>query len=83
MFIINDVKALLTIYSITINLIKFQIEQNHTVQIVHIDTTTMDHYCDVLIRPDRLNPQGLVKRGIKLRLCEFNRGDVLIILVYL
>lgn len=52
-----------------------QIRQNHKVDIVHIDTATMDHYCNVTIFPDRLNPNGIVKRGIKIGLNEFHKGS--------
>ena len=42
----------------------------------HINTATMKHFCNVTIHPDKLNPTGLVKRGVKIGIHEFNRGKM-------
>ena len=54
----------------------FQIQQNHTVEIIHIDPVTMEHFCNVTIHPDKLNPRGMIKKGIKIGHNEFNKGNL-------
>jgi len=53
-----------------------KVQQNHSIVITHVDNSSpgMDHYCNVIILPDRLNPAGLTKRGIKIGLNEFRQG---------
>jgi len=51
-----------------------KVSQNHKVIISSINTTNMDHYCKIVISPDRMNPNGCVKQGIRLHLTEFSRG---------
>jgi len=51
-----------------------KVEQNHKVNITSINPSTMDHFCTVTISPDHLNPDGKVKRGIRLNWSEFSKG---------
>merc|ERR1719341_842979 len=51
-----------------------KVVQNHQVNITQINTKNMDHFCNVVIAPDFMNPDSLVKRGIRINASEFSKG---------
>jgi len=52
---------------------KRKVEQNHQVNVTSI-AANMDHFVNIVISPDRLHPDGAIKRGIRINLDEFSRG---------